>query len=178
MAIQLIINRELGLTKNENPLQGSYFLEWLTDAVEEAVLQEFDALSRRGGVLGAMELQYQRSRIQDESLHYEQLKHDGTLPIIGVNTWLDPATTRDDWEPAVAELRRASPDEKNDQIRSVRDFQAKHATESAAALQRLQQVAMTGGNLFAELMSTVRVATLGQITQALYAVGGEYRRNL
>jgi methylmalonyl-CoA mutase len=178
MAIQLIINRELGLTKNENPLQGSYFVEWLTDAVEEAVLGEFEALSRRGGVLGAMELQYQRSKIQDESLHYEQLKHDGTLPIIGVNTWLDPATTQDGWEPGPIELRRASPEEKDAQIRSVRTFQARHAAAAPEALARLQQVAMSGGNVFAELMSTVRVATLGQITRALYAVGGEYRRNL
>ena len=148
------------------------------DAVEEAVLQEFEALARRGGVLGAMETQYQRSKIQDESLHYEKLKHDGTLPIIGVNTWLDPATTKDGWEPGPIELRRASPEEKQDQIRSVREFQARHADESGPALARLQQVAMAGGNVFAELMSTVRVATLGQITKALYAVGGEYRRNL
>jgi methylmalonyl-CoA mutase len=106
------------------------------------------------------------------------LKHDGTLPIIGVNTWLDPATTKDGWEPGPIELRRASPEEKQDQIRSVREFQARHADESGPALARLQQVAMAGGNVFAELMSTVRVATLGQITKALYAVGGEYRRNL
>jgi isobutyryl-CoA mutase len=178
MAIQLIINREFGLNKSENPLQGSYFVDWLTDVVEEAVLQEFERLSDRGGVLGAMELQYQRSRIQEESLYYERLKHDGTLPIIGVNTWLDPSTTSAGWEAPSIELRRASPAEKDAQIRSVRSFQALHAEESGPALRRLQEVAISGGNLFAELMHTVRVATLGQISEALYAVGGEYRRNL
>jgi isobutyryl-CoA mutase len=178
MAIQLIINREFGLAKSENPLQGSYFVEWLTDVVEEAVLREFERISERGGVLGAMELQYQRTKIQEESLHYEQMKHDGTLPIIGVNTWLDPATTKDDWEAGPVELRRATPDEKEAQIESVRAFQARHADEAGPALKRLQEVAMSGGNVFGELMSTVRVATLGQISHALYAVGGEYRRNL
>jgi methylmalonyl-CoA mutase len=178
MAIQLIINREFGLAKCENPLQGSYFVEWLTDVVEEAVLREFERISERGGVLGAMELQYQRMKIQEESLHYERLKHDGTLPIIGVNTWLDPTTTSANWEPPSIELRRASPEEKQAQISSVRTFQERHADEVGPALRRLQEVAMSGGNVFAELMSTVRVASLGQITRALYAVGGEYRRNL
>jgi methylmalonyl-CoA mutase len=178
MAIQLIINREFGLARCENPMQGSYFVEWLTDVVEEAVLREFERISERGGVLGAMELQYQRMKIQEESLHYERLKHDGTLPIIGVNTWLDPATTKADWEPPSVELRRASPEEKQAQIASVRAFQEKHRDEAGPALRRLQEVAMSGGNVFAELMSTVRVASLGQITRALYAVGGEYRRNL
>ncbi|HHO52882.1 MAG TPA: methylmalonyl-CoA mutase [Deltaproteobacteria bacterium] len=178
MAIQMIINRELGLARNENPMQGSHFVEYLTDAVEEAVLAEFERLSDRGGVLGAMELQYQRSKIQEESLYYERLKHDGTLPIVGVNTYLDPATTGEGWEPPEVELRRSSPEEKDAQIDSVRRFQAKHADEAPAALARLQQVALSGGNVFDELMRTVRVATLGQITRALYAVGGEYRRNL
>jgi methylmalonyl-CoA mutase len=178
MAIQLIINREFGLAKCENPMQGSYFVDWLTDVVEEAVLREFERISERGGVLGAMELQYQRMKIQEESLHYERLKHDGTLPIIGVNTWLDPSTTQENWEPPSIELRRASPEEKQAQIASVRAFQERHRDEAGPALRRLQEVAMSGGNVFAELMSTVRVASLGQITRALYAVGGEYRRNL
>jgi methylmalonyl-CoA mutase len=178
MAIQLIIGRELGLAYNENTWQGSYFVEQLTDLVEEAVLQEFEQLDRRGGVLGAMELQYQRSRIQDESMVYEQRKHDGTLPIIGINTFLDPAKSGDDWQPETPELRRASPAEKDAQIDSVSAFQAAHADESGPALRRLQEVAMAGGNLFGELMHTVRVATLGQITRALYEVGGAYRRNL
>jgi methylmalonyl-CoA mutase len=163
---------------NENPLQGSYLLEWLTDTVEEAVLKEFERISERGGVLGAMELQYQRMQIQEESLYYERLKHDGTLPIIGVNTWLDPRTTEAGYEPPPIELRRSTTEEKDAQIASVRSFQAAHAAEAPAALRRLQEVAMSGGNVFAELMETVRVATLGQITHALYAVGGEYRRNL
>ena len=178
MAIQMIINRELGLARNENPLQGSHFVDYLTDLVEEAVLAEFERLSDRGGVLGAMELQYQRSKIQEESLYYEGLKHDGTLPIVGVNTYLDPATTGADYVPPEVEIRRASPAEKQAQIDSVAAFQAAHADEAPAALKRLQQVALSGGNVFDELMRTVRVATLGQITRALYAVGGEYRRNL
>ena len=178
MAIQMIINRELGVAKNENPLQGSYFVEHLTDMVEAAVWHEFERLSERGGVLGAMELQYQRSQIQEESLHYEQLKHDGTLPIIGVNTYLDPATTAEDWEPPKIELRRSTHEEKEAQIESVRTFQATHADTAPEALAQLQKVALSGGNIFGELMRTVRVATLGQISRALYAVGGEYRRNL
>jgi len=178
MAIQLIINRELGLAKNENNYQGSYFVDHLTDLVEEAVMAEFERLSDRGGVLGAMELQYQRMQIQEESLYYERKKHDGSLPIIGINTYLDPATSGDDWVPETPELRRASPEEKQAQIDSVRRFQQAHADESGPALRRLQQVAVEGGNLFGELMHTVRVATLGQITRALYEVGGEYRRNL
>ena len=178
MAIQMIINRELGLNKNENPMQGSHFVDYLTDLVEEAVLQEFERLSDRGGVLGAMELQYQRSKIQEESLYYEGLKHDGSLPIIGVNTYLDPTTTAEDWEPPEVELRRASNDEKDAQIESVRRFQAAHADAAGPALARLQQVALEGGNIFDELMKVTRVATLGQISRALYDVGGEYRRNL
>jgi methylmalonyl-CoA mutase len=177
MAIQMIINRELGSAFNENNLQGSYFVEYLTDLVEDAVLTEFEAIDRRGGVLGAMELQYQRGKIQDESMYYEHRKHDGSLPIIGINTFLDPAKG-EDWQPETPELRRASPAEKDDQIASVESFHAAHADASAAALERLQQVALSGGNIFGELMHTVRVASLGQITRALYAVGGEYRRNL
>ncbi len=178
MAIQKICNWEYGPLKNENALQGSFFVEELTDLVERAVLEEFERIDRRGGVLGAMETQYQRGRIQDESLHYEHLKHTGELPIIGVNTFLDPRTLAEDWEPEPVELRRATPEEKRDQIRRLRDFQRRHADEAPAALERLKRVARGGGNIFAELMRTVRVASLGQITRALYEVGGEYRRNL
>jgi methylmalonyl-CoA mutase len=176
MAIQLILAREFGLFKIENCLQGSYAIERLTDLVEEAVLQEFERIDDRGGVLGAMERQYQRSKIQDESLYYEHKKHDGSLPIVGINTFVD--TTRDENLLEASELRRASTADKDAQIESVRRFQAKHADEAAPALRRLQAVALSGGNLFGELMRTVRVATLGQITHALYQVGGEYRRNL
>ena len=178
MAIQMILNREFGLLKNENALQGSFIVEELTDLVEEAVLAEFERISERGGVLGAMETQYQRGKIQDESLHYERLKHSGELPIIGVNTFEDPATLGEDWEPPEPELTRASPQEKDAQIASLRAFQRAHAESCGPALQRLKHTARAGGNLFAELMHTVRVASLGQITRALYEVGGEYRRNL
>jgi len=176
MAIQLIIGKEFGLAFNENNVQGSYFVEQLTDLVEEAVLKEFESLSERGGVLGAMELQYQRGKIQDESLLYEHKKHDGSLPIVGINCYVDDS--KSDEESRTLELRRASSEVKRRQIDSVAAFQAAHADESAEALKRLQQVARAGDNVFAELMSTVRVATLGQITRALYEVGGEYRRNL
>jgi methylmalonyl-CoA mutase len=178
MAIQLILNKEMGLLKNENALQGSFVIDELTDLVEEAVLQEFDKIDQRGGVLGAMETQYQRGQIQSESAHYEHLKHSGELPIVGINTFEDPKTLEADWRPPTVELRRASPDEKNAQIASVKAFQAKHASNAPAALARLEQVALDGGNLFEELMNTVRVATLGQITRCLYGVGGRYRRNL
>jgi methylmalonyl-CoA mutase len=178
MAIQLIINKELGWARNENPLQGAYIVDELTDLVEEAVLAEFERIDARGGVLGAMETQYQRGKIQEESLHYEMKKHDGSLPIIGINTYQDPTTLGDDWEPPKIELRRATNDEKQAQIHAVRRFQQSHADAAPAALARLQQEALGGGNVFAELMDTVRVASLGQITQALYAVGGAYRRNV
>jgi methylmalonyl-CoA mutase len=175
LAIQLIINRELGLAKNENPLQGAYIIEALTDLVETAVLEEFDRLSSRGGVLGAMETQYQRSKIQEESLKYETLKDSGELPIIGVNTFLDP-------EPEVAarppELRRSDANEKNAQLANLRAFQARHAAATGPALQRLQAVARRGDNLFAELMETVKVASLQQISEALFDVGGRYRRSM
>jgi methylmalonyl-CoA mutase len=178
MAIQLILAKEFGLLKNENALQGSFIVEELTDLVEEAVLQEFDRIDQRGGVLGAMETQYQRGQIQEESLYYEHLKHSGELPIIGINTFEDPETLGSDWTPPAVELRRASPAEKDAQIASVRAFQDTHKDEAPAALDRLEQVALQGGNIFAELMNTVRVATLGQITARLYRVGGRYRRNL
>ncbi|WP_284036682.1 fused isobutyryl-CoA mutase/GTPase IcmF [Neobacillus sp. 114] len=177
MAIQMIITKEHGLTKNENPLQGSFIVEELTDLVEEAVLQEFERLNDRGGVLGAMETQYQRGKIQDESMHYEMLKHTGELPIIGVNTYLNPNPPS---EEAIdnMELARATTEEKKLQIHNLRAFQEAHAAESAAALKRLKEAATSGGNIFAELMETVKVASLGQITRALYEVGGQYRRNM
>ena len=174
MAIQLIIAREFGWAKNENPLQGSYYVQELTDLVEEAVMQEFERLSERGGVLGAMETQYQRGRIQEESLLYETRKHTGELPIVGVNTFLDPK--RGDNVLEAGELIRSSAEEKQRQIDQRQAFQRAHAEEAPAALERLQEVATTGGNVFEELLETVQVATLGQITEALYRVGGEYRR--
>jgi methylmalonyl-CoA mutase len=175
MAIQQIINREFGMARNENPLQGSYIVEELTDLVEEAVLAEFDRLNERGGVLGAMELQYQRGRIQEESLHYELKKDSGELPIVGVNTFLDPDASEDLLARQV-ELARADSEEKKKQIENLRDFQRRHGEQAPAALERLKEQARSGGNLFAELMEAVRVASLGQITHALYDVGGEYRR--
>jgi methylmalonyl-CoA mutase len=173
IAIQLIINRELGLTKNENPLQGSYFLTRLTDLVEEAILQEFERISDRGGVLGAMETMYQRNKIQEESLYYEKLKTSGELPIIGVNTFLSAET-----EYYHGELMRSTDEEKIRQIDSLAKFHAFHASESEAALDKLRRVALRSGNVFAELMETVKSCSLGQITGALYEVGGSYRRNM
>ncbi len=178
MAIQMIINREFGLTKNENPIQGAYIVEELTDLVEQAVLEEFLRLHERGGVLGAMELQYQRGKIQEESLYYETLKHSGELPIIGVNTFINPLTLQEDYQAPELELARATTEEKELQINSLRKFQATHKEESQIALERLKKVAETDGNVFAELMETVKVASLGQITAALYEVGGQYRRNM
>ncbi len=182
MAIQMIIQREFGVTKNENPLQGSFLTQELTDLVEEAVLREFERLHERGGVLGAMETHYQRGRIQEESLLYELKKDSGELPIVGVNCFERP----NDLEGAAAvsaapveiPLARASSAEKDDQIARLRDFQRRHAAQAPAALKRLQKIALDGGNVFAELMETVRVASLGQISEALYAVGGRYRRSL
>ncbi|MDJ0974497.1 MAG: methylmalonyl-CoA mutase family protein [Planctomycetota bacterium] len=176
MAIQLINTKELGWLKNENPLQGSYFVSRLTDLVEEAVLEEFQRINDRGGVLGAMERQYQRGRIQEESLYYEHKKHDGSLPIVGVNTFLPE--NREDLTPRVDELTRATEEEKQTQLDHLKAFHDRNAAEAPEALKRLQQVARSGGNVFAELMKTVRVASLGQISHALYEVGGKYRRNL
>ncbi len=178
MAIQMIINREFGLTKNENPIQGAYIVEELTDIVEQAVLEEFLRLHERGGVLGAMELQYQRGKIQEESLYYETLKHSGELPIIGVNTFINPLTLQEDYQPPELELARATKGEKEQQITSLRQFQSMHQDEAEMALERLKRVAESDGNIFAELMETVKVASLGQITSALYEVGGQYRRNM
>ena len=175
VAIQLIINRELGLNYCENPWQGSFVIEELTDLVEEAVYAEFDRLSERGGVLGAMDTMYQRSKIQDESLHYETLKHDGTLPIIGVNTFLGAAN---DDVAETAELMRSSEEEKRAQVEAVQSFSVRHAEARPAALASLQAVARARGNVFEELLETVKVASLGEISEALYAVGGEYRRNM
>jgi methylmalonyl-CoA mutase len=176
VAIQLIINRELGLNMCENPWQGSFAVEQLTDLVEEAVLAEFDRISERGGVLGAMDTMYQRSKIQEESLHYERLKHDGTLPLIGVNTYLAREGGGAVQTPVV--LMRSTEAEKQAQIDNVRSFSARSTDRSAAALSHLQQVARTRGNVFAALMDAVKVASLGEISAALYAVGGEYRRNM
>jgi len=175
LAIQLIINREWGLAMNENPLQGSFIVEELTDLVEAAVLAELDRISERGGVLGAMETGYQRGRIQDESMSYEQHKHDGTLPIVGVNMFRNPDG---DAVPDALQLARSSDDERLDQIRRLRDFQHRHIERSEAALDTLRTVALDGGNVFAELMHTVRHASLGQITDTLFGVGGKYRRNV
>ena len=177
LAIQMIINREWGLTKNENPNQGSFIVEELTRLVEEAVLIEFDRITERGGVLGAMETGYQRSKIQEESIYYEMLKHTGELPIIGVNTFRDPHVDQELLIDSV-DLARATEAEKQSQLKRLADFQKRHSDKSAQALQRLQQVALSGDNIFAELMNTVRVCSLGQITQALYDVGGKYRRNM
>jgi methylmalonyl-CoA mutase len=175
MAIQLIINREWGLSMNENPLQGSFIVDELTDLVEQAVLAEFDRISERGGVLGAMETGYQRGRIQDESMLYEHRKHEGTLPIIGVNTFVKPDS---DASPQEIELARATEAEKQSQLTRLADFQTRHASEAEAAIRRLQDVATGEGNVFDELMRAARVCSLGQLTNAFFEVGGQYRRNM
>ncbi len=174
VAIQLINALEFGLLKNENPLQGSHIVEWLTDVVEEAVLEEFVRLSERGDVLGAMESMYQRGKIQEESLHYERLKHTGGYPIVGVNTFIDPAAAIGGEIP----LTRATPEEKNARLAHLSDFHDRQSARAQEALLRLQDVARTGGNIFEELLTTVRSCSLGQISNALYEVGGQYRRNM
>ena len=174
LAIQLIINNEWGPAFNHNPNQGSFLIEELTELVEEAVLREFESLCERGGVLGAMESGYQRGKIQDESMHYEQLKHDGSLPIIGVNTFRG-APAR---ESGKMELARSSDAEKQSQIKRLRDFHARHKNESELALEKIKRAAIAGENIFAELMDAVRVCSLGQISDLLYQVGGRYRRNM
>jgi methylmalonyl-CoA mutase len=175
MAIQLIINRELGTAKNENPNQGSFLIEELTDLVEEAVMIEFDRITERGGVLGAMERMYQRNKIQEESLHYETLKHTGELPIIGVNSFLNKKGS-----PTIlpSEVIRSTTDEKEQQIRNLVHFKARNKARSKQALEKLQKVAVENGNIFEELMETVKYCSLGEITHALYQVGGQYRRNM
>jgi methylmalonyl-CoA mutase len=175
MAIQLIINREWGLAKNENPSQGAFIIDELTELLEEAVLAEFEKIAERGGVLGAMETGYQRGKIQDESMHYEMLKHTGELPIIGVNTFRNP---KGDEVMETLELARSTEAEKQSQLQRLQDFHALHAHESPAALQRLQQAVIDNGNVFEVLMDAVRVCSLGQITNALFEVGGQYRRNM
>lgn len=177
-AIQLIINKELGSTKNENNLQGSYFYDWLTDKVEEEVLREFERISERGGVLGAMETQYQRGQIQEESLYYEGLKHSGALPIIGVNTFIDEKTLDPNYVPEKIELARSTQEEKNLQLERTQKFIKDHEKEAQAKLKKLQEVALNGGNVFQELMEVSHCCSLAQITNALFEVGGEYRRNI
>ncbi|MBF0528475.1 MAG: methylmalonyl-CoA mutase family protein [Deltaproteobacteria bacterium] len=177
LAIQLIINKEFGLYKNENPTQGSFIIEELTRLVEEAILAEFDRISERGGVLGAMETGYQRSKIQEESLYYENRKMDGRLPIVGVNTFINPESDAE----AVAgklELSRSTDEERVSQLQRLRDFQNRNADRAPEALQRLKKVALSEKNIFAELIETVKYCSLGQISQALYEVGGQYRRNM
>jgi len=178
LAIQLVIDEEWGLSMNENPNQGSFIVDELTDLVETAVLAEFDRIAERGGVLGAMETGYQRGRIQDESLLYETRKHDGTLPIIGVNTFLAPASSAGDDDHVEVELVRSTDDEKQSQLRRLADFSERHAAERPAALDRLRQAALAGDNLFDVLMDAVRCCSLGEITHTLFEVGGRYRRNV
>jgi methylmalonyl-CoA mutase len=174
MAIQLIINREWGLAMNENPNQGSFIIDELTDLVEEAVLKEFEAIASRGGVLGAMETGYQRGKIQEESLYYEHKKHDGSFPIVGVNTFRNP---KGDAQIEI-ELARSTEEEKQSQLLRLRDFQSRNAAASGAMIEALKQVVIDNGNVFAVLMDAVRVCSLGQITGALYEVGGQYRRSM
>jgi methylmalonyl-CoA mutase len=175
MAIQLIINRELGLAKNENPIQGSFIIEELTDLVEEAVLAEFDRITERGGVLGAMETMYQRSKIQEESLYYETLKHTGEFPIIGVNTFLSSKGS-----PTVipAEVIRATEEEKLFQIKTKESLNKANADKVKEELNKIQDVAIQNQNIFEQLMEATKVCSLGQITSALFEVGGQYRRNM
>jgi methylmalonyl-CoA mutase len=174
LAIQLVIAREWGMALNENPLQGAFIVDELTDLVEEAVLTELDAISERGGVLGAMETGYQRGRIQDESMLYETRKHDGSLPIVGVNTFIAPHPSA----PPTIPLARSTDAEKQSQLERLRRFQAEHANDRPAMLERLQDAALAGDNVFAVLIDAVRVCSLGEITDALFAVGGRYRRSV
>ena len=175
MAIQLIINKELGLAKNENPMQGSYVIEELTDLVEEAVLLEFDRINERGGVLGAMETMYQRSKIQEESLHYETLKHTGEYPIIGVNTFLNSKGS-----PTIVpdEVIRATKKEKDYQINMLNNLHENKSKDAKASLQQIQNAAINQENIFEVLMEACKHCSLGQITNALFEVGGQYRRNM
>ena len=175
MAIQMIINREWGLAKNENPNQGAFVIDELTELVEEAVLQEFEKIAERGGVLGAMETGYQRGKIQEESMHYEMLKHTGEYPIVGVNMFRNP---HGDEVQQTIELARSTEEEKQGQLQRLHDFQARHAADAPAMLQRLQQAVIDNGNVFAVLMDAVRCCSLGQITNALFEVGGQYRRSM
>jgi methylmalonyl-CoA mutase len=175
MAIQLIINHELGLAKNQNPLQGSFIIEELTDLVEEAVLMEFDRISERGGVLGAMETMYQRGKIQEESLYYETLKHTGKLPIMGVNTFLSSKGS-----PTIipTEVIRATEEEKEYQITMLEQLHKAFPKESSENLDQLQKAAVHNHNIFDALMEASKYCSIGQITSALFEVGGQYRRNM
>jgi methylmalonyl-CoA mutase len=175
MAIQLIINKEWGLAKNENPNQGAFIIDELTDLVEEAVLQEFERISERGGVLGAMETGYQRGKIQEESMYYEHKKHDGSLPIVGVNTFLNPQGNDQGLE---IELARSTETEKQSQITRLRDFQSRNSIECELALQNLREAATKNENVFTVLMEAVRYCSLGQITNTFFEVGGQYRRTM
>jgi len=177
LAIQLIINKEMGTAKNENINQGSYFIEEMTDLVEEAILSEFDRLTERGGVLGAMENMYQRGKIQDESLYYESQKHSGELPIIGVNTFKNEESESSEEDHEI-DLIRSTEEEKEQQIDSLNEFWKRNEDDAEEAIARLKKVARNDGNIFEELMETVKVASLGQISNALYEVGGQYRRNM
>ncbi|MBC7458070.1 MAG: methylmalonyl-CoA mutase, partial [Bdellovibrionaceae bacterium] len=178
MAIQMIINREFGISKNENINQGSYFLEELTDIVEEAVLAEFKKISDRGGVLGAMETQYQRSKIQEESMYYEHLKHSGELPIIGVNTFIDPKTLEKNYVPPKIQMARASSNEKNHQLNNLNNYISENKIIAETEIVNLKMAALAGKNIFEALLSASRHCSLYQMSQALYEVGGQYRRNL
>jgi methylmalonyl-CoA mutase len=178
MAIQLIISKEYGVFKNQNPLQGSFINDWLTDAVEKAVLERFNAISQRGGVLGAMETYYQRSMIQEESLYYEHRKHTGEYPIIGVNTFLNPQTLAEDYVRPAIPLSRAPYEEKMSQITNLRRFQERNRDEAERSLRELRDAAVSGRNIFAQLMDTARYASMGQMTKVLYGAGGRYRRNM
>jgi len=175
MAIQLIINKELGLAKNENPIQGAFIIEELTDLVEEAVYKEFDRITERGGVLGAMETMYQRGKIQEESLYYETLKHTGEYPIIGVNTFLSS-----EGSPTVipGEVIRATEEEKEAQIQTLLQLHEKNADVTPSQLNELQIVAVRNENIFERLMEAAKTCSLGQLTRTLYEVGGQYRRNM
>jgi methylmalonyl-CoA mutase len=175
MAIQLIVNHEFGLARNQNPFQGSFIIEELTDLVEEAVLAEFDRLSERGGVLGAMETMYQRSRIQEESMYYEQLKNTGELPLVGVNTFLSP-----EGSPTMipGEVVRSTKKERADQMRVLKRLRSVYGEESKKKIENLKAAAIGNRNVFEELMEATKICSLGQITNALFEVGGEYRRNM
>jgi methylmalonyl-CoA mutase len=175
MAIQLIINKELGLAKNENPLQGSFIIDELTDLVEEAVYREFDSITERGGVLGAMETMYQRGKIQEESLHYEMLKHTGEFPIIGVNTFLSS-----EGSPTLipGEVIRATSEEKEGQIQTLVQLHRAGADQVSEQLKKVKKAAISNENVFECLMEASKFCSLGQLTQALYEVGGQYRRNM
>jgi methylmalonyl-CoA mutase len=175
LAIQMVINKELGMAKNQNPLQGAFIIEELTDLVEEAVLSEFDRITKRGGVLGAMETMFQRSQIQEESLYYENLKNKGDLPIVGVNTFLSP-----EGSPTTlpGEVIRATEDEKEQQIKTIQNLHKVYEAEAAEALQQLRRSAINNENIFNALMEAARFCSLGQITDTLFEVGGQYRRNM